>query len=188
MLLLSVKYLELATGTQANFQDIPLRVMSREVRLVSPLPTQVFTTQLRSVKVQMILSEQRRRWSEIRFYYICLDLYHIRHNMIDVILTIEVISQIAETDFKMLKIIAGKMMGDPTYLPHRDEVVSLAYAMKIPKLTISKLFKVSRSTVDTILASERNRIQVPFPQFNLKEDEEMYKFCKTFDEIKKAGI
>lgn len=145
-------------------------------------------SQLRLVKVQMILSEQRRRWAEIRFYYICLDLYHIRHNMIDVILTIEVVSQIAETNFKLLKIIASRMMGDPTYLPHRDEVVSLAYAMKLPKTKISKLFNVSRSTIDTILSSERNRIPVPFPQFELNEDEEMVKFCETFDQIKKAGI
>lgn len=108
--------------------------------------------------------------------------------MIDVILTIEVVSQIAETNFKLLKVIASRMMGDPIYLPHRDEVVSLAYAIKLPKMTISKLFNVSRSTIDTILSSERNKIQVPFPQFELNEDEEMAKFCETFDQIKKAGI
>ena len=108
--------------------------------------------------------------------------------MVDVILTIEVISQIAETDFKMLKTIAGKMMGDPTYLPHRDEVVSLAYAMNISKTDINKLFNVSRTTINTILQSERNRIHVPFPQFNLKEDEEIHKFCQTLKKVKQAGI
>ena len=136
----------------------------------------------------MILSEHTRRWAEIRFYYICLDLYHIRHNMMDVILTIEVVSQIAETDFKLLKVIAGRMMGDPTYLPHRDEIVSLAFAMKMSKTDIHKLFNVARSTIDTILNSERNRIHVPFPMFDIREDDEMYKFCETFDKLKKAGI
>ena len=136
----------------------------------------------------MILSEQRRRWAEIRFYYICLDIYHIRHNMIDVILTIEVISQIAETDFKTLKSVAGRMLGDPTYLPHRDEIVSLAFSMGLSKAKISKLFGFARVTIDTILKSERNRIHVPFPQFELKEDEKMNRFCETFDKIKEAGI
>ena len=80
------------------------------------------------------------------------------------------------------------MMGDPTYLPHRDEVVSLAFAMKMSKTDISKLFEISRSTVNTILNSERNRIHIPFPQFEINEDEEMYKFCEIYDEVKKAGV
>ena len=108
--------------------------------------------------------------------------------MIDVILMIEVISQIANLDFKMLKVIAGKMMGDPVYLPHRDEAVSLAYVMGKNKSEIHKIFNVSRSTIDTILSSDRNRIHTPFPMFSIKEDEEMYQFCQKFSEIKKAGI
>lgn len=136
----------------------------------------------------MILSEQQRRWAEIRFYYFCLDVYHIRNNMIDVILMIEVISQIAELDFHMLKGIAGKILGDPTYLPHRDEAVSLAYAMGLSKLEIHNQFNVSRSTIDTILKSERNRIHVPYPQFELKEDEVLYKFTNVFQKIKEAGL
>ena len=136
----------------------------------------------------MILSEHARRWSEIRFYYFCLDLYKIRKNMIDVILMIEIICQIAELDFKMLKVIAAKMMGDPMYLPHRDEAVSLAHAMGMSKADIHKLFNVSRPTIDVILTSERNRIHTPFPQFDLNEDEQMYQFCQMFAEIKKAGI
>ena len=135
----------------------------------------------------MILSEQRRRWAEIRFYYICLDLYHIRQNMMDVILII-VVSQIAETDFKILKALAGRMMGDPQYLPHRDEIISLAFAMNMKKTTISRLFGFTRSTIDTVLNSERNRIHVPFPQFTVKEDEEMHKFCAIFDKVKQTGI
>lgn len=136
----------------------------------------------------MILSEQTRRWSEIQFYYICLDLYHLRQNMIDVILMIEIICQIAELDFKALKTIAGKILGDPAYLPHRDEVISLAYAMGMKKLNISKIFNFSRATIDTVLNSERNRIHIPFPQFELTEDEAMYKFVKTFNQIKEVGI
>lgn len=136
----------------------------------------------------MILSEQTRRWSEIQFYYICLDLYHLRQNMIDVILIIEIVCQIAELDFKVLKTIAGRILGDPVYLPHRDEVISLAYAMGIKKSNISKIFNFSRTTVDTVINSERNRIHIPYPQFELTEDEAMYKFVKIFNRIKKVGI
>ena len=136
----------------------------------------------------MILSEHARRWSEIQFYYFCLDMYHIRNNMIDVILMVEVISQIAELDFKMLKTLAARMISDPIYLPHRDEAISLAFVMGMNKTTIHKTFNVARSTIDMVLSSERNRIHTPFPQFSLKEDQELYKFCEAFKEIKKVGI
>lgn len=136
----------------------------------------------------MILSEQARRWAEIRFYYFCLDLYHIRHNMIDVILIIEVVCQIAELDFKTLKTLAGKIIGDPVYLPHRDEVVSLAYAMGIKKSNIHNFFEISKNTINTILNSKRNQIHTPYPQFTLQEDELMYRFCEVFQKVKEAGI
>ena len=108
--------------------------------------------------------------------------------MMDVVLIIEVVSQIAETNFKILKTLAGRMMGDPQYLPHRDEVISLAYAMNMKKSNISKIFGFTRTTVDTVINSERNRIHVPFPQFTVKEDEEMHKFCEIFSKLKQAGI
>ena len=108
--------------------------------------------------------------------------------MIDVILMIEVVCQIAELDFTMLKTVAGKIIGDPIYLPHRDEAISLAYAMGMNKSNISKQFNITRSTVMTVLSSERNRIHTPFPQFSLKEDTEMYKFCEAFSKIKETGL
>lgn len=136
----------------------------------------------------MILSEQARRWSEIQFYYICLDLYHLRQNMIDVIIMLEAISQIAETNFTKLKIIAGKILGDPAYLPNKNEVISIAYAMNMSKMQIHKIFNISRPTIDAVLNSERNIIRTPFPQFELTEDEEMHKFVEVFNKLKKVGI
>jgi hypothetical protein len=136
----------------------------------------------------MILSEHTRRWAEIQFYYFCLDVYHIKNNMIDVVLLIEVISQIGNLNFKMLKTIAAKIIGDPIYLPHRDEAVSLAHLMKMSQRQIAETFGVSKTTVNTILNSERNRVHVPFPQLELAEDEEIYKFNQIFSQIKKAGL
>ncbi len=136
----------------------------------------------------MILSEQTRRWTEIQFYYFCLDLYHIRNNMIDVILLIEVVCQIAELNYPMLKSIAGKMMGDPIYLPHRDEVVSLAHAMGNGYKNIAKITDLSINTIRTILNTNRNKITTPYPMFEIPEDQEMYKFIQQFSEIKKVGI
>lgn len=108
--------------------------------------------------------------------------------MIDVILLIEVVCQIAELNYPMLKSIAGKMMGDPIYLPHRDEVVSLAHAMGNGYKNIAKITDLSINTIRTILNTNRNKITTPYPMFEIPEDQEMYKFIQQFSEIKKVGI
>lgn len=135
----------------------------------------------------MILSEQTRRWSEIQFYYFCLDTYHIRHNMIDVILLIEVICQIAQLNFKLLKTIAGKMLGDPAYMPSRDEVIVLANLHGLKAADIVKSTGISKSKV-LYTIKEKKDAYIPFPQFSVIEDQELYNFNNKLSEIKKVGI
>ena len=136
----------------------------------------------------MILSEQLRRWSEIRFYYFCLDIYHINNDMIEVILMVEAIAHIGHLDYKLLKTITGKMLGDPYYLPIRDEVVSLANAYGLSISEICRQIKINRSTAKTILKSTRNTIQSPTPLLPINEDQEIYKFCNILSLVQKAGI
>lgn len=135
----------------------------------------------------MILSEQTRRWSEIQFYYFCLDLYNIRHNIIDVMLMIEVICQIAELNLKLLKTIAAKMIGDPSYMPNQDEVIVLANLHGLKAANIVKSTGISKRKV-LYTIKEKKDTYIPFPQFSIQEDNELYNFNKQFAEIKKASI
>ena len=44
----------------------------------------------------MILNDLTRRWYEVKFYYYCLDVYHIRKDMLDVMGIVEAIAQIGK--------------------------------------------------------------------------------------------
>jgi len=137
----------------------------------------------------MILSEQIRRWSEIKFYYFCLDLFHINKDMIEVVLMIEAIAHIGHLNYKLLKNIAGKMLGDPYYLPIKDEVISLANAYGLSTAEICRQFGFNRKTVTNIIKSpQRNTTQHPIPLLNITEDQELYKFCEILPKIQKAGV
>ena len=137
----------------------------------------------------MILSEQLRRWSEIQFYYFCMDLYTINKDMIDVILFIEAIAHIGNLDYKLLKSITGKMLGDPYYLPIKDEVICLAYTYGLSKTEISNTFNFNRKTISAILQDPyRNTSTHSTPLLLVKEDQELYKFNQIISQIKKAGI
>ena len=73
----------------------------------------------------MILNDLTRRWYEVKFYYYCLDVYHIRKDMLDVMGIVEAIAQIGKFNTITIKQIAGKMISDPYYLPLKDELVLL---------------------------------------------------------------
>ena len=137
----------------------------------------------------MILSEHLRRWTEIKYYYFCLDIYHINNNMVEVILLIEAISHIGNLDFKLLKSITGKILSDPYYLPIKDEVISMANLYGLTQSEISKQFGFNRGTIRTILESPyRNTQHNPTPLLNINEDTEIYKFCQILSQVQKAGI
>ena len=135
----------------------------------------------------MILSEHLRRWTEIKYYYFCLDIYHINYDMIEVILIVEAIAHIGKLNYKLLKSITGKILGDPYYLPVRDEVISLASTYKMTQADIVRNFGFPRQAVRTILEDSRRTIR-PTPLLEINEDQELYKFCKIIPQIKKAGI
>ena len=136
----------------------------------------------------MILSEPLRRWSEIKFYYFCLDLFHINYDMIEVILMVEAVAHIGHLNIKLLKSLTGKMLGDPYYLPVKDEVISLAYAYGMSNADICKQFGFNRKTVTRILTSDRNTITHSIPLLTPTEDQELYKFCQVLPKVKKAGV
>lgn len=137
----------------------------------------------------MIISEQLRRWSEIKFYYFCLDIYHINKDMIEVVLMVEAIAHIGHLDYKLLKRLAGLMLGDPYYLPVKDEVISLANAYKLSNSEICKQFGFTRKTVANIIKSpNRNTITHSIPLLTVSEDQELNKFCEILTQIQQAGV
>ena len=137
----------------------------------------------------MILSEQQRRWCEIQFYYFCLDIYNIHKDMIEVVLMVEVIANIGHLDYKMLKRLAGIMLGDPYYLPVKEEIISLAHAYGCKATNICKDLNIARQTVYNVLKNpNRNTITHSTPLLRINEDQELQKFCNILPMIQKAGI
>lgn len=135
----------------------------------------------------MILSDATRRWYEVKFYYFCFDLYHIRKNMLDVMYAIEALAQIGEFNIKDVKTLAGKLLSDPYYLPTRDELILLCALFGVPRKTIAEYVERSTSAVNTFIQNKKDTYS-PYPRLSINEDEELGKIVKLIDIIKKAGI
>lgn len=135
----------------------------------------------------MILNDHTRRWYEVKFYYYCLDVYHIRKDMLDVMGIIEAIAQIGKFNTITIKQLAGKMISDPYYLPLQDELILLCAIQNYTHKEIAKLTGKSQSTIARIIRTKAS-IYTPYPRLDIDEDNELGKFLDLLDIFKKAGI
>ena len=135
----------------------------------------------------MILNDHTRRWYEVKFYYFCLDVYHIRKDMLDVMGIIEAIAQIGKFNTITIKQLAGKMISDPYYLPLQDELILLCAIQNYTHKEIAKLTGKSPSTIARIIGKKAS-IYTPYPRLDIDEDNELGKFLDLVDIFKKAGI
>ncbi len=135
----------------------------------------------------MILNDLTRRWYEIKFYYYCLDVYHIRNDMLDVMGIIEAIAQIGKLNTITIKQLAGKMISDPYYLPLKDELILLCAMQNYTQKEIAKLTGRSQQTISYIIRTKKD-IYTPYPRFDIDEDNEITKFLDLIEVFKKVGI
>ena len=135
----------------------------------------------------MILNDLTRRWYEIKFYYDCLDVYHIRNDMLDVMGIIEAIAQIGKLNTITIKQLAGKMISDPYYLPLQDELILLCAIQNYTQKEIAKLTGRSQQTISYIIRTKKD-IYTPYPRFDIDEDNEIVKFLDLLEVFKKVGI
>ena len=135
----------------------------------------------------MILNDLTRRWYEVKFYYYCLDVYHIRKDMLDVMGIVEAIAQIGKFNTIAIKQLAGKMISDPYYLPLKDELVLLCAIQNYTQKEIAKLTGRSQQSISYIIRTKKD-IYTPYPRFDIDEDNEIVKFMDLLDVFKKVGI
>lgn len=135
----------------------------------------------------MILSDHTRRWLEVRFYYFCLDIFHIRKNMLDVVYSIEAVAQIGDVDLKQLKLISGKMLGEPHFLPTQNELILLAHMHKVKTKQIADYVNKSPNHIYKIIQAKMPTY-APYPLLSVHEDEVIKDFLELLDIFRRAGI
>lgn len=135
----------------------------------------------------MIISEATRRWVEIRFYYFCLDIFDLHHSFLDVDLAIQAIANLGNTKLKELNKSAGKMMGDPYYIPTEDELLVLANMHGRTYKEMAEYLGVDQRTVKRRLEKEQKKYN-PYPRLSVNEDLAIKEFFETLDILKNAGV
>lgn len=132
----------------------------------------------------MTLAE--RRWAEIRLFYFCLDIYRMRHDLLDVAYAIDTISQIGNFKRERLKHISAKLIGDPTNMPTATEFIHIAYENGLANSYIAEVIGKSRAHVTQVLKKKEKPAYSPL--LSEEDDLEIGKFITLLDKFQKAGI
>ena len=135
----------------------------------------------------MILTDFKRRWAEIRFYYFCYDIYKIKNNLVDVIYVIEAISQIGNFKISKIKTVAGKMLSDPYYMPLENEMIMAAHKNDYPMANIATYLNKTRQYIYKVVNRDKDKFAF-IPKCDIDEDEQIVKFLGLLDTLKKAGL
>ena len=132
------------------------------------------------------MSNSERRWAEIRLFYFCLDIYHIRYDLLDVAYAIDAIAQIGDFKRERLKHISARLIGDPTNMPTRTEFIHIAYENGLTNSYIADTIKMSRAHVTQVI--KRGEKPAYSPLLSEADDKEVAKFIALLDKFQKAGI
>lgn len=135
----------------------------------------------------MILSDIERRWLEVRFYYLILELYHVRNNFMDAMAVISVVRQISEKDTKRLQELAATMTSDPYYLPSDEEFIILASMNGIKQKDIAEYMGKTQPAINYIIKQKSKKF-VGYPRLGIKDDQEIKEFFELYEIFRKAGI
>ena len=134
----------------------------------------------------MIITDETRRYYELRFFYIMTDIFNKNNDLRDCIILIEAIAIIGRMDDKPIKTILTKMYNDRFFLATRDEITYLAYRQGKTKTKLAKEMGVTKKTIDNRIKKMDN--YYPRPRLEIKEIYTIMEFLEIFDFIKGVGI
>lgn len=129
--------------------------------------------------------EENQRWQEIRFYYMCLHIYQLRHDMMDVIYAIETISQMGTIQTQRVKALAGILISDIANTPHKEELLYLASQAKINPKDIKRVFGFTYRQMHYQAGLEEQNLFKP--RLHPEDNQILQDFMKIVDKFK-GGI
>ena len=134
------------------------------------------------------MTDAEYRWTELEFYFFCLDIYKYRKDMLDVTYVIEMVGAIS-SEFSQLRLkrIVSKLFAHPRVVPTRQEYVCLARDCgNLSFKTIGEELNITYRHAARIYHKWKDTLSF-YPILDKTEIDEILKFYIPFEYIKKAG-
>lgn len=128
------------------------------------------------------------RWSEIRFYSICMDILQLHNNVMDVLDFIDSLSFLNDYQPEQIKRIAQDCMNSIRFRPTKEEFCLICYDHKIPIREITRRSGVHNNTLYTMLKKHKEDPRRFYPRILPEDLEHINTFLTSIDKVKGFGI
>lgn len=130
----------------------------------------------------------KRRWIEVRFAYLCYDLYNRLKSYPLIVSYLDVLSEIANID----KLTAVRLLQKVTQINHikpdKSEYIMLAKANGESISAITKVLKISKTTYLELWHIAQENKSNYYPQCTVSENTIMEAILKAHARIKESGL
>ena len=134
------------------------------------------------------MDQMELRWTEIRFYQICIDVYKVRNNIMDVMDFIDFISTYTNLQSNKYKMLANEVLNSYRIQPTREELVILCHHFKVPIRTLKNKLKIHNKTIYRIVNENKENPRNFYPRLSPQKIEEIAEFVNAVDIFKQIGV
>lgn len=128
------------------------------------------------------------RWIEIQFYQMCIDLFKIRNNIMDVMYFIDFIGEYTGENSDKYKILANEVINSSRIKPTREELIILSHHFKVPIKKLKEKIKVHNKTIYRIINEDKTNPRYFYPRLSNEQLKICSEFIEAVNKFKNIGI
>lgn len=128
------------------------------------------------------------RWTEIQFYFICLDVISVRNNIMDLMDFIDNMTLFGRYEPERIKPLAQEILSSLRYRPSKEELCLICHKFKVPVAVIKQKTGIHNRTLYQLLDADEKDPRMFYPRFRQDQTDIIQTFVDTFNNFKKVGL
>lgn len=129
-----------------------------------------------------------KRWAEVQFYYIIIDILQLRNNILDVMQNIDYLSGLGKYNAEAVKEYAQEIIASPRTRPTKEEAILLCRTHDVPIKTIRQRFTIHLKTLYNLFNTYSEEQFTFYPRFSEKQNEQIQLYVDAVNKLKGVGI
>ena len=128
------------------------------------------------------------RWTELQFYFICVDILKERNNIMDVMDLIDSLAIFGTYPPEPIKMLAQEVISSVRYRPSKEEFSAICHVFGASVKDIKHKGNISNRLYYRIIEDFKQNPIMFYPRMQKPKLELITKFVTQFNKLKKYGI
>lgn len=128
------------------------------------------------------------RWIELQFYFLILDLFKIKKNLMDLMDIVDALAIFGGYNPEEVKRIVQEILNNPRIKPSREEFILICRKHNIQIRTIAKVGRIANRDIYKVIEDDKSDPRMFYNRSSKEQIEIMQTFLNTYNQIRGLGI